>query len=319
MYNTPQIRDKGDAFMSRSRVVHHLLCFALLFGVLGGVVGNQVVLATQESNSGSFLLPLNQDEPPPEDKLELSCKYPSFEGNAGDSFEFEVGLRWLGSEVRVFDLAITEVPPKWRAAILAGYPEKEIPTIGLEPVMKYPEKITVKFAPLLGELPEPGEYGVTLEASSGDIKETVELKAVVTAQYMFAFYTASGRLNTEVTAGKENHLSLMVANTGRTLIDKIDLLSEKPSGWSIDFNLDEVESLEPGMAQEVDMVIKPPSKTIAGDYMITLTAISKGLPTRQIELRVTALTPTVWGWVAILIVLAVIAGLGVIFWRLGRR
>ncbi len=309
--------------MSRSRAVHYLLCFVLLFGVLGGVMGNRVVLATQEGSNSSFLLSLNQEEPLPEEKLELVCKYPVSPGKSGDSFEFGVELIWHSSESRQFDVTATALP-KWSISILGGYEKKEIGgRIGLVPVKPgetYPtETITVRFAPLVGELPEPGEYIVTLEASSGDIKETVELKAIVTALYRFAFYTASGRLNTEVTAGEDNHLSLMVFNTGSAVIERIDLLSTKPSGWSITFNPDEVDSLEPGLVQEVDVVIKPPRKTIAGDYMVTMTAISKDMSPREIELRTTALTPTIWGWVAILIVLAVIAGLGVIFRRLGRR
>ena len=174
-------------------------------------------------------------------------------------------------------------------------------------------------APVEGTEPEPGDYVVTVEVSSGDIKKTIELKAVVTALYRLAFYTASGRLNTEVTAGEENHLSLMLLNTGTAAIEKISFTSSKPSGWSITFNPEEVESLEPGLAQEVDAVITPPRKTIAGDYSVTIRAIGKDLPRREIELRVTVLTPTVWGWVGILIVLAVIAGLGVMFRRLGRR
>jgi len=287
--------------------------------VLGGVVGDRVVLAAQESSNGSFLLPLNQEQPPPEEKLELICKYPTFEGKSGDSFTFEVELKWLGSEARTFDLALIDVPPRWSAMIMAGYPEKKISVIGLEPEMEYPEGVKVEFAPLFGELPEPGDYTVTLELSSGDIKEAIELKAVVTTVYRFAFYTATGRLNTEVTAGEENHLSIIAANTGQAVIGKIDLLSSKPSGWTITFSPDEVESLEPGLAQEVDVIIKPPAKTITGDYMVTMQAITKDLSPREIELRVTVLTPTVWGWVAILIVLVVIAGLGVIFWRLGRR
>jgi len=305
--------------MSRSGVVHYLLCFVLFFGVLGCLVGNRVVLATQESGNGSFLLSPNQEEPPPEDKLELVCKYPSFEGNSGDSFDFDVNLKWLGSEARTFDLAIIDVPPKWTASIVAGAYEREIPAIGLEPEMNYPEKITVKFAPFLGELPEPGKYTITLVASSGDIKESIELKTVVTTLYRFAFYTATERLSAEITAGEENHLSLIVFNTGQAVIDEIAFVSSKPAGWSIKFNPHEVKSLEPGLAREVDVVIKPPRKTIAGDYAVTMSTISSGMAVRRIELRLTVLTPTVWGWVAILIVLAVIAGLGVMFRRLGRR
>ena len=48
--------------------------------------------------------------------------------------------------------------------------------------------------------------------------------------------------------------------------------------------------------------------------------VSKGLiPTRELQIRVSVLTPTIWGWVGILIVLAVIAGLGMMFRILGRR
>ena len=110
-----------------------------------------------------------------------------------------------------------------------------------------------------------------------------------------------------------------MANTGTEDINKITFTSSKPSGWTITFNPDKIDSLAPGMAKEVDVAIEPPSKTIAGDYMINLKAISTDMSPRDIELRVTALTPTIWGWVGVIIVLVVIAGLGVIFRRLGRR
>lgn len=304
--------------MTRSRIVHWLLCFALLFALVGGLVGVPV-LATQESGDGSVSLSLNQEQPPAEERLELVCKYPTYEGKSGDSFEFEVALKWLGSEARTFELAVTEPPPGWSVVIMGGYPEKKISAIGLEPGMTYPETIKVKLAPSLGEWPEPGDYVVTVEASSGNIKETIELNAAVVARYLFAFYTATGRLNTEVTAGKENHFSCYVQNTGSTAITNIDFMSAKPEGWKITFNPDSVDSLETGYAHEVDIVIEPPRKTVPGDYMITLKTIAKEVPVRDIELRVTVLTPTVWGWVGVLIVVAVIAGLAVMFRRLGRR
>jgi uncharacterized membrane protein len=308
--------------MNWSKALHYIvICLILLFSVLGGLGGERAVHAIQESGEGSFLSALNQEESSPEDKLELVCRYPTFEGKSGDSFEFEINLRWLGDSPRTFDLAITESPPMWNATIVAGAPEKTIFGIGLEAEMQWPETIRVKFAPVAGELPEPGEYVVILAASSGDIEETVELKAIVTAQYRFAFYTATGRLNTEVTGGQENHLAVEVANTGTAALNEISFTSSKPSGWTITFNPDMIDSLAPGMAKAVDVIIEPPSKTIAGDYLVTMTAINEELlaTPREIELRVTALTPTIWGWVGVIIVLVVIAALGVIFRRLGRR
>ena len=305
--------------MNWSRALHYFICLILFFSVLGGLGGDRVVLAIQESGNDSFLSSLNQEEPLPEEKLELVCKYPTFEGKSGDSFEFEVGLKWLGGKPRTFDLAITEVPPRWSAAIVAGYPEKTIFGIGLEPEMQWPEIIRVKFAPVVGELPEPGEYLTILEASSDNIKETIKLKAVVTAKYGLDLYTGTGRLNTEADAGEDNHFSILLANSGSAAIENITFSSSKPEGWSVTFTPDKVESLDTGLTQEVDVVINPPRKTIAGDYMVTLRAESKEFSPDPLQLRVTVLTPTIWGWVGVLIVLAVIAGVGVVFWRLGRR
>jgi uncharacterized membrane protein len=292
--------------------------------MLGGLAGDQVVLAAQEAGSGSFLSPPNQEEPQIEEKLEIIAKYPVLTGKSGDEFQFSLELLWHSDEFRQFDIAASG-PPNWDISFLGGLGAKEEMTdrIGLKPLeigKTYPtETIYVKLTPLRGKKPDPGEYMVTLELSSGDIHETVELKAVVTALYQFVFYPATGLLNTEATAGEENYLSVWVENTGTATLDNVRLSSGTQQGWSITFNPSEVKSLEPGLAQEVNVAIKPPSKTIAGDYAITLFADSEIFSPDPLRMRVTVLTPTIWGWVGILIVLAVIAGLGVIFRRLGRR
>lgn len=303
--------------MSGSRAVHWLVCFVLLFGAVAGLVGNQVVMAAQEDSNGLFWLPPSQEEPPPEEKVELDCMYPVLRGESGESFEFEVKLNYQGNERRRFDLATT-VPLGWMALIMSGYPEKQVSAIEIEPGKTYPETVKVRFSPASREALEPGEYVVTLEVSSGSIKDAIELKAVVTARYEMLLATETGRLNTEVTAGKDTHLSILLVNLGTAAIENINFSSSKPEGWSITFNPDKVESLEPGLTQEVDVVINPPEKTIAGDYAVTLRAESKRLY-EKLEFRVTVLTPTIWGWVGILIVVVVIAGLGVVFWQLGRR
>jgi len=308
--------------MRSFKALHYFLCLILFFSMLSVFGGDQVVFAIQENSNDSFLSSLNQEQPPVEGKLELISKYPTFEGKSGDIFDFEVGLRWSGIDPKTFDLALTEVPPLWNGRIVAGYPtEKTIFSIALEPEMQYTETITIRLAPPVNELPEPGKYATTLQASSGDITETVQLTAVVTALYRMAFYTPSGRLNTEVTAGQENHFTIEVGNTGTEPFGEIGFTSSKPSGWNITFTPDSIDSLAPGIAKQVDAIIEPPGKTIAGDYLVTMTAISEQnlVSPRTLEIRVTALTPTIWGWVGVIIVLAVIAGLGVIFRRLGRR
>ena len=288
------------------KVVQWLICGVLLFGVIGGLTGDRVVIAASAENLQSG------------EKLELRTRLPVLTGRAGESFTFEVELIWHGQEFKVFDLLVT-APPGWVARTVGGWPLREIPAIGVEPGGIRPETITVELVHLPWELPEPGEYTAILEVSSGDIKETVELKAVITDLYLFYLATVDGRLNTEAIAGRENQLSIRLGNTGTATIERIELLSEQPTGWSISFDPDPVEGLEPGWARLVDVTIEPPPGTIAGDYMITMSAVSAEHRPRDLELRVTVLTPTIWGWVGVLIVVAVFVGLGLLFRQLGRR
>ena len=308
--------------MNRSRISRHFVVFTLLFVMVGCLVGSQAVLAAQEATGGLFLSPVNQEEEPqPEEaKVNIETKFPVVSGESGDSFEFEVEVEYTGGDRREFDLT-TSVPSRWVAVPVSSYPEKQIAAVVLDQTAAPSygaEKIKVRFAPILGHLPEPGDYVVTLEVSSGELKGTIDLTARVTAKYGLDLYTQTGRLNTDATAGKDNHVSILLINLGSAPIENITFSSTKPEGWSITYTPTKVDSLEPGLTQEVDVVVNPPRKTIAGDWPVTIKAESKQIRD-ELELRVTVLTPTIWGWVGIIIVLVVIAGVGVLFWRLGRR
>ena len=305
--------------MSRTRLVHYFLCFSLLFIMLAGLAGNHFVSAAQNIGNDSFLLPPNQEEPPAKEKLELQSKLPVISAESGEVFEFSVDLQYQGAERKRFELNLI-TPPDWRAIAVSGYPEKQIPAIEIGPAENFPttENIKIQFGPVK-KLPEPGDYVATLEVTSGDLRAIIELKAVVTARYELSMTTATGRLNTEADAGKESHFTIRLVNTGSETVENLTFSSTKPEGWNITYEPEKIASLDAGTQQEVDVVITPPDKTIAGDYMITLRADSEKVAPDPLSIRVTVLTPTIWGWVGVLIVLAVIAGVGVVFWRLGRR
>jgi uncharacterized membrane protein len=266
---------------------------------------------------------LAQEETPPPEKLTMTATYSKLEGIAGTSFEFEVGLKYEGAEARVFDLSVSG-PQDWTTFISPTYPEdKQILDIRLEPVLPYqttavPTKILVHVSPPYWLLPEPGEYPITVEASSGEVTGTINLTAVVTSTYRMSLTTPEGRLNTTATAGKDNYFSITVENNGSAAIDNITLSSDKPSGWTIDFNPKEIDSVGAQSSQTIEVNIKPPAKTIAGDYEITLNAEGKQI-SDDIDIRVTVETPTIWGWVGVGIIIVVVAGVAFVFMRFSRR
>ena len=304
--------------MRRLKAVRYLVGIALLITLLVSLVGGPIIMASQKITDAPVGLPLNAEEEE-DNTLEVFSKFPIVEGRSGEDFTFEVVLRWNGSSSNSFDVEVIEDLPDWEAVALGGYPQKTIYAIGLEPARTMGETISVNLSPLPGILPDPGDYIVTLVVTAEGISETVELTAKVTARYLFAFYATSGRLNTEVTAGKDNHYALRIQNTGSTPVTNIDFLSNKPQGWTVEFEPDSVDQVDPGYAAEIDCIITPPREVVPGDYILNLTTVGKEVGKREIQLRVTVLTPTVWGWVGVIVVLLVIAGLAYMFRQLGRR
>lgn len=262
---------------------------------------------------------LAQDEAPPEETIELIASYPKMEAVAGGVFEFEVEFKYQGIEARVFDL-VAEGPKDWAVYMTQTYAkDKRISAIRLEPATGYGTKITVMAASPFWLMPEPGDYKITVEASSGEVKGSIELTTVITARYTLDLVPATERYNTSATAGKDNYFSIEVQNQGTAAIENITFSASKPSGWTIEFSPDKVDSLDAVDYQTIDVNIKPPSKTIAGDYEITLRASGKQASAEGLDIRVTVETSLVGQWVGVGIIVLVIAGLIVIFMRFSRR
>jgi len=183
------------------------------------------------------------------------------------------------------------------------------------------EQIIVIAIPASWLIPELGEYPITVEVSSGEIKSSIELTAVVTsipASYSLYLTTSDGRLNTTAQAGKDNYFAIAVANSGTGDIDSISLSTNKPRGWAVELSPTNINSVTAGNFQTVEMNIKPPADAISGDYEIIVRA-SGTQASDRLEIRVTVKTSSLWGWVGLGIIVLVIVGLAVIFMRFSRR
>ena len=257
-------------------------------------------------------------EEPDEETISIEPTYRTLEDTApGVSFEFEAALKYHGKSPREFDL-IASGPSGWSINVKPSYGEQVIRSILLEPDKEIPNRIRVTATPPFLPLPKPGEYTITFEVSSGSLRDTVEFKGIITATYSLDVYPTEQLYNTTVTAGKNNFFSIVIQNSGTGTLDNIKLSSRKPTGWTIEFTPSEMESLPANGFQTIDVNIKPAPDTIAGDYQITLVTDST-LQRADMDIRVTVETPTIWGWVGIVIIALVIAGLTYVFMRFSRR
>jgi uncharacterized membrane protein len=267
---------------------------------------------------------LNNADSQGTEKLELTCQYPVLSSNVGMTYSYSVNISYTGgSGSKVFDLKAV-VPEGFAYAITPGYGEgQEIAAIRLDGSRAYPETVKLMVRPYAWKVPVPGEYPVVFEASSGDLKTSIDLKAIVTASYELKMTTPDGRLNTEATAGQESNFTVVLANNGTADLENVEVScssGNRPNGWTVTCKPEKVDLLKAQETKEVQVSVKPAEKTIAGDYIITVQAQpeSKNAFT-SLQIRTTVLTPTIWGWVGVGVVILVIVALAIIFIRFGRR
>jgi len=263
------------------------------------------------------------NRPVVEPKIEVRALYPTLNGIAGEEMVFEVEFLYtaakLSDQPLVYNLT-TKAPPNWTVEMTPPYEkEKKLTAINLKPGFTFGDKIRVAAKPPFLPLPDPGNYKVTLTADSGQFKTSIDLSAVITARYNLVMTPSLERYNTNTTAGKDNFFSVELLNLSTAAVDKINFSSTKPAGWTIEFKPDKVDSLAALDSKTVEVNIKPPPETIAGDYVISLQSSGTQTVAQKLDIRVTVETPTIWGWVGVAIIFVVIVGLIFVFMRFSRR
>lgn len=299
------------------RLITAVLCVLFVGAVF---VAPAAVMAAEEDAEAPPVIP---------DELQVNAKFPSMTGPADSTFKFEVELTFRTGKKQGedFDLKVSG-PTGWLTYIAeSAYKlDSQISAIHLEPYAIKQPVIVVAVAPFW-LYPEPGDYPIEFRASSAEVNEAVNMTATITARYGVSAETTSGRLNTKTTAGKASTFNVKVTNSGTAVLDKVSFASSKPAGianeqWTVKFEPEKVENLGPGEEQEVEVSITPPSKTISGDYMVTLKfdgdpALSSAPP--DLAIRVSVATKTAWGIIGAVIVVLVIGGLVWAFREFGRR
>jgi len=306
--------------MRNSRFVRFVTAVLCVVFVGAAFVAPVAVMADEGDTEAPPVIP---------DELQVNAKFPSMTGPADSTFKFEVEFtfRTQNPQGEDFDLTVSG-PTGWLTYIAeSSYKlDSQISAIHLEPYAVKQPVIVVAVAPFW-LYPEPGDYPIEFRATSPNVDEAVNMTATITARYGVSAETTSGRLNTKTTAGNAATFNVKVINSGTAVLDNVSLSSSKPSGiaseqWTVKYEPEKIENLGPGEEQEVEVSITPPSKTISGDYMVTLNfdgdpALSSAPP--SLDIRVSVATKTAWGIIGAVIVVLVIGGLVWAFRVFGRR
>lgn len=243
---------------------------------------------------------------------ELTTDQPNMEGHADSSFNFSLELENRTAEEQLYALKATPPARGWQVVFESG--GQRVSSVNVEP--NDSQNISVEVTPP-AEI-EAGTYQIPVQASNNSTSAEVQLEVAITGTYALELSTPNDLLSYDIGAGGERTIQLEVRNTGTADITDVEMSANTPVNWEVSFDPKQVDSIPAGESTTVQATIKSDDKSLPGDYVTTVTATAPEVSDNS-QLRITVKSSSLWGWIGVLIILAVIAGVYYLFRTYGRR
>ncbi len=229
-------------------------------------------------------------------KLTLQPQLPELRGASRSSFEYTLSIKNDSGKKLLVSLA-ADAPRNFDTSFTEAYGTQQLTAIPVEAGKS--KDVKLKVTP--PDTVDAGHYAVTAHIAAEDAKASAQVALDITGEPKLTLAGRDGLLSARATAGKEASIPVVVTNTGTAPAENVQLSGSAANGWKVSFEPKTIERIAPNEHKEVQALITPPSKAIAGDYVTSLTASTHG-ENGHADFRMTVTTSTVWG----------IAGVGII-------
>jgi len=229
-------------------------------------------------------------------KLSVQPQLPDLRGSSRSSFDYTLTIKNDSGKKLLVSLA-AEAPKNFDTSFTEAYGTQELTAIPIDAGKSKDVKLKVSPPTTV----DAGHYPVKVRVAAEGANAGTEVKLDITGEPKLTLAGREGLLSARATAGLESSVPVTVSNTGTAPAENIQLSANAPSGWKITFQPKTIDRIAPNQHKEVQALIKPSNKAIAGDYVNTLTASTHG-ENGTADFRVTVTTSTLWG----------VAGVGII-------
>ena len=229
-------------------------------------------------------------------KLTLQSQLPELRGSSRSSFEYTLTIKNDSGKKLLASLA-AEAPPNFDTSFTEAYGTQQLTAIPVDAGKT--KDVKLKVTP--PDTVDAGHYTVTARVAAEDARAETQVTLDISGQPKLTLAGRDGLLSARATAGTEASIPVVVTNTGTAPAENIQLSGSAPNGWKVSFEPKTIDRIAPNEHKEVQALLSPPSKAIAGDYVTSLTATSHG-ENGHADFRVTVTTSTLWG----------VAGIGII-------
>jgi uncharacterized membrane protein len=246
-------------------------------------------------------------------KLSLEPRLPALRGSARSSFEYTVAIKNDSGKNLLVSLS-AQAPPNFDTSFSEAYGAQELTSIPVEAGQSKDVKFKVRPPGTIGA----GIYNVTMRVAAEDATAQAQVTLDITGQPRLTISGRDGLVSARAEAGAETSIPVIITNSGTAPAEEAELTGSGPSGWKIVFEPKSIDKLAPNQNREVQALVTPAAKAIAGDYVVTLRAAARG-ESASADFRVTVATSTVWGVAgAGIIAAALLVMVGAVA-RFGRR
>lgn len=222
-------------------------------------------------------------------KLAVESKLPALRGSAKSSFEYQLTVKNDSGRNLVASFAAA-APRNFETSFTESYGSQELSSIPIEAGQSKDIKLKVRPPSTI----DAGQYPVGVTVTAEDASAKTEVTLDIAGQPQLQVTGRDGILSARASAAQQTSVPIVVTNTGSAAADSITLSASAPSGWKVTFEPSTIERIAPGKDAEVQALITPGDRSLAGDYQATIRAASRG-ETASSQFRITVTTSTAWG------------------------
>ena len=272
------------------------------------------VTVTARGSNQNIALPiavsLGKDLPA---KLTVEPKLPALRGSPTSNFEYQLTVKNDSGRNLLVSLG-AKAPQNFSTRFTEAYGSQELSSLPIEAGQSKEIKLAVRAPAQTGAGKIPVGVTVSAEGVSADAQVVME----IVGQPQLRLTGRDGVVSARAEAGNQTSIPIVISNEGSAPAEGIELTGTAPSGWKVEFDPKQVERIAPGQRAEAQLLLTPSAKALAGDYMTSLRASSRG-ESASSDIRVAVATSTYWGMAgAGIIGIALLVMVGAIA-RFGRR
>jgi uncharacterized membrane protein len=250
---------------------------------------------------------------PPSGEINLLSTFTVMTANVGSSLSFPLTIENTRSIDTTLNLTAT-VPDGWSAVFMSGNNEVSSVSLTSQQSINLDLVVTAPSTVNIGNYP----IDIIVNSSDGTVNQQLSLTADLLGSYSLT--ATPEAYSTQVSSGGSTSMAVTVANTGESPVTSIKLDVTLPdSTWSETTSPIEIQSLAPGDSTTVTLQLTNPSSTVAGDYLVSVSAAGDQVSSSSFQIRVTVNASTSWIYVGLLIAIIAVIAVALMFRKYGRR